>query len=119
MIEQKVSPYAMPGFKFRPTLTNKYDSEAVIKIVLDFFCIDEDYITKRDSTIPSVYKRSVLFFILYFDTKLTYKQIGARFGNRDHTSVRNSIVQLNKELSKKDSQFDYAKDIQNIRQLLF
>jgi|SRR5215469_7461850 len=99
--------YSIPGLDFdfkrrrNAVRLGANTPEGIIARVTDYFGITLDQMKQRDRHRPVVYARQVAMYIMYSRTTLSLKNIGERFGNRDHTTVLHA-KQLIKDLMDVD-----------------
>ncbi|OQX53392.1 MAG: chromosomal replication initiation protein DnaA [Candidatus Cloacimonas sp. 4484_209] len=79
----------------------------IFKVVADFFDVSEESLTGKRRTASVALPRQVGMYILRELTPLSLKEIGAKFGGRDHTTVLHAydkiskMIRENKEFSNK------------------
>lgn len=74
----------------------------VVKIVSDFYNIDEESIYNKTRRKEVVRPRQVLMYILREDFSISFPSIGEKLGGRDHTTVIHSYEKMKEEI-KTDS----------------
>ncbi len=74
----------------------------VVKIVADFYEIDEQIIYEKTRRKEVVRPRQIIMYILRKDFSISYPLIGQKLGGRDHTTVIHSCEKIKNDL-KKDS----------------
>lgn len=87
----------------------------VVKIVSDFYNIDEKDILEKTRRKEVVKPRQVAMYILREDFNISYPTIGEKLGGRDHTTVIHSCEKVKNDL-KVDSSL--SQEIDQIRNLL-
>jgi chromosomal replication initiator protein len=119
---------------FRDLLGNNVDASSVTRAVRDMFKDTTDILPTADVIIEEVCKfynvedpdlrgqsrnkeltqaRQIAMYLIRNMTKLSLKDIGKEFQNRDHTTVLHSIDRIEK-LSKKDPEIaEVVKDIRS------
>ena len=76
----------------------------VIKTAIKYFGITQNQLTSSDRTLKVLLPRHVSIYVARKITDLSTTQIGAWFGNRDHTTILHAIGKIEKLLSKKNVQ---------------
>ncbi len=87
----------------------------VVKIISDFYKIEEDAIYEKTRKKEIIKPRQIIMYILREDFSISYPSIGDKLGGRDHTTVIHSCEKIKKEV-KVDSIL--SKEIQEIRSLI-
>jgi len=87
----------------------------VVKIISDFYKIEEESIYEKTRKKEVIKPRQVIMYILREDFSISYPSIGEKLGGRDHTTVIHSCEKIKKEI-KIDSLL--LKEIQEIRSIL-
>ncbi len=87
----------------------------VVKIVADFYNLDEENIYKKSRKKEVVKPRQVIMYILREDFALPYPTIGQKLGGRDHTTVIHSYEKIKEDL-KNDHQLE--QELTQVRALL-
>lgn len=87
----------------------------VVKIVADFYSLDEDSIYKKSRKKEVVKPRQIIMYLLREDFSLPYPMIGQKLGGRDHTTVIHSYEKVKEDL-KNDYQLE--QEIAQVRALL-
>lgn len=87
----------------------------VVKIVADFYSLDEESIYKKSRKKEVVKPRQVIMYLLREDFSLPYPTIGQKLGGRDHTTVIHSYEKVKEDL-KNDHQLE--QEIAQVRALL-
>jgi chromosomal replication initiator protein len=75
----------------------------VIKVVSDFYNVDEKVIFEKTRRKEIIRPRQVIMYILREDFSVSFPLIGQKLGGRDHTTVIHSCDRVREEL-KKDSE---------------
>lgn len=70
----------------------------VVKIVSDFYNIDEESINNKTRRKEVVRPRQVVMYILREDFGMSFPSIGEKLGGRDHTTVIHSYEKVKEEL---------------------
>ncbi|TAL48814.1 chromosomal replication initiator protein DnaA [Patescibacteria group bacterium] len=70
----------------------------VVKIVADFYQIDEENIYEKTRRKEIIKPRQVAMYILREDFSISYPSIGQKLGGRDHTTVIHSCEKVKGEL---------------------
>ena len=84
----------------------------VVKIVGDFYNLDELSIYEKTRRKEIVKARQVVMFILREDFNVSYPLIGQKLGGKDHTTVIHSYLKIKNDL-KSDSQL--MQELEQIR----
>ena len=87
----------------------------VVKIISDFYKIEEGSIYEKTRKKEVIKPRQVIMYILREDFSISYPSIGEKLGGRDHTTVIHSCEKIKKEI-KIDSLL--LKEIQEIRGMI-
>jgi chromosomal replication initiator protein len=70
----------------------------VVKIIADFYNIDEESIYEKTRRKEIIKPRQVTMYILREDFNISYPSIGQKLGDRDHTTVIHSCEKIKKDL---------------------
>ena len=70
----------------------------VVKIIADFYNIDEKYIYEKTRRKEIVKPRQIIMYILREDFSVSYPTIGQKLGGRDHTTVMHSCDKIKDEI---------------------
>jgi len=70
----------------------------VVKIVADFYNIEEESIYEKTRRKEIIKPRQVTMYILREDFNISYPSIGQKLGDRDHTTVIHSCEKIKKDL---------------------
>jgi len=87
----------------------------VVKVVSEFYNIDEDSIYNKTRRKEVVRPRQVVMYILREDFNISFPSIGDKLGGRDHTTVIHSYEKMKEEV-KIDSLL--AQEITQLRSML-
>lgn len=87
----------------------------VVKVVSEFYNIDEDSIYNKTRRKEVVRPRQVVMYILREDFNISFPSIGDKLGGRDHTTVIHSYEKMKDEV-KTDSLL--AQEISQLRSML-
>lgn len=87
----------------------------VIKIISEFYGIEENDIFKKSRKKEVIKPRQVIMYILREDFNISFPSIGDKIGNRDHSTVIHSYEKIKNDL-KNDSEL--AQEINQIRSML-
>jgi chromosomal replication initiator protein len=87
----------------------------IVKIVADFYNIDEESVYNKTRRKEVVKPRQVAMYILREDCNISYPSIGQKMGGRDHTTVIHSCEKIKNDI-KSDSAL--SSEINQIRALL-
>jgi chromosomal replication initiator protein len=87
----------------------------VVKIISDFYSIEEESIYEKTRRKEIIKPRQVVMYILREDFNISYPSIGDKLGGRDHTTVIHSCEKI-----KNDLKADHllSQEITQIRNLL-
>ncbi len=87
----------------------------IIKIVADFYNINEESIYEKTRKKEIIKPRQITMYILREDFNISYPSIGEKMGGRDHTTVIHSCEKI-----KNDLRFDnvLSQEINRIRAML-
>lgn len=83
---------------------NRIKLKDILKIVTDFFDVSEEALIGKRRTASVALPRQVGMYILRELTSLSLKEIGLKFGGRDHTTVLHAYDKISKML-KDDKDF--------------
>lgn len=75
----------------------------VIKIVSDFYNIEESSIYEKTRKKEIIKPRQVIMYILREDLNISYPSIGEKMGGRDHTTVMHSCEKVKNDLKENSS----------------
>lgn len=70
----------------------------IVKIIADYYSIEEDLIYNKTRRKDVVKPRQVVMYILREDFSTSYPSIGEKMGGRDHTTVIHSCEKIKSEL---------------------
>ncbi|MFA6601421.1 MAG: chromosomal replication initiator protein DnaA [Candidatus Paceibacterota bacterium] len=87
----------------------------IVKVVSDFYNIDEESIYNKTRRKEVVRPRQVLMYILREDFSISFPSIGDKLGGRDHTTVIHSYEKIKEEV-KTDTVL--AQEINQVRSML-
>ncbi len=87
----------------------------VVKIISDFYKIDEESIYEKTRKKEVIKPRQIIMYILRQDFNISYPSIGDKLGGRDHTTVIHSCEKIKKDI-KVDNLL--LKEIQQIRSMI-
>jgi chromosomal replication initiator protein len=87
----------------------------VVRVVADFYNIEEESIYKKTRKKEVVKPRQLIMYILREDFSLPYPTIGQKIGDRDHTTVIHSYEKIKRELGGDP---ELEQEINQIRALL-
>ncbi len=103
LIKNNVKPKKMISYK------------EVVKIISDFYKIDEASIYEKTRRKEIIKPRQVIMYILRQDFNISYPSIGDKLGGRDHTTVIHSYEKIKREIKLDDL---LIKEIQQIRSMI-
>lgn len=87
----------------------------IVKIVSDFYSIEEESIYEKTRRKEVIKPRQVIMYLLREDFNISYPSIGQKLGGRDHTTVIHSCEKIKVDL-KEDTVL--SQEINQIRNLL-
>lgn len=87
----------------------------VIKIITEFYNLEEGMVYKKTRKKEVVKPRQVIMYILREDFNISYPSIGEKLGGRDHTTVIHSCEKIKNDLK---SDLILNKEISQIRGML-
>ena len=87
----------------------------VVKIIADYYNIEEDMIYEKTRRKEVVTSRQVVMFILREDYNISYPMIGKELGGRDHTTVIHSYTKIKEEMENNPI---LNQDIEQLRSML-
>lgn len=87
----------------------------VIKIIADFYNIDEESIYEKTRRKEIIKPRQLIMYILREDFSISYPSIGQKLGGRDHTTVMHSCEKIKNEIKTNQS---LAQEINQIRSMV-
>lgn len=90
-------------------------AKEVVKIIADFYNLEEDIVYKKTRKKEVVKPRQVIMYILREDFNVSYPSIGEKLGGRDHTTVMHSCEKIKNEIK---TDFILNKEISQIRSML-
>ena len=70
----------------------------VVKIISNYYDVDEDSIYKKSRKKEVVKPRQVIMYLLRKDLNISYPTIGEKLGGRDHTTVIHSCNKVEEEI---------------------
>lgn len=70
----------------------------VIKIVSDFYNLDEEVIHKKTRKKEIIKPRQIIMYLLREEFQISYPSIGEKIGGRDHTTVIHSCEKIKNEI---------------------
>lgn len=87
----------------------------VVKIVSDFYNIDEQTIYDKTRKKEVVKPRQVIMYILREDLNISYPSIGEKLGGRDHTTVIHSCEKIKEDIKSNQA---LIQEVNHIRSLI-
>ena len=98
---------------FKDTTDILPSADVIIEEVCKFYNIEEEALRGQSRTKETSQARQIAMFLIRSMTKLSLKDIGKEFQNRDHTTVIHSIERIEK-LSKSNPEIaEVVKDIRS------
>jgi len=97
----------------KPKKTLSY--KEVIKIISDFYKINEESIYEKTRKKEIIKPRQIIMYILREDFSISYPSIGEKLGGRDHTTVIHSCEKIKNDIKSNDL---LVKEIQQIRSMI-
>jgi len=86
----EIKPFVKNSAKPKKLLSVK----EIIKIICDFYNIEEDHVYEKTRRKEVLKPRQVAMFILREDFNISYPTIGQKLGGRDHTTVMHSCEKI-------------------------
>jgi chromosomal replication initiator protein len=86
----------------------------VVKIVSDFYNIDEQSIYEKTRRKEIVKARQVVMFILREDFNVSYPLIGQKLGGKDHTTVIHSCVKIKNDIKNNSELIEELEQIRTM-----
>jgi chromosomal replication initiator protein len=80
-------------------LTKHITPKQVIKIVGDFYDLDETQIMKKSRSKELVKPRQIIMYLLRDILKMSYPNIGEKMGGKDHTTIIHACDKIERELT--------------------
>jgi len=90
-------------------------TEEIIKIIADFYNIEEESIYKKTRKKEVIKPRQVTMYILREDFNISYPSIGKKIGGRDHATIIHSCGKIKSELK---TNIILGQELNQIRALL-
>lgn len=90
-------------------------TEEVVRIIANYFNIDEENIYKKTRKKEVVRPRQLIMYLLREDFGMAYPAIGQKLGGRDHTTVIHSYEKIKSDLQ---SDAILAQEVEQLRGLL-
>lgn len=87
----------------------------VIKVVSDFYNIEEKTLYEKTRRKEVVKPRQIAMYILREDFDTSYPYIGQKLGGRDHTTVIHACDKIKNDLKKDDN---LVREIENIKNII-
>jgi chromosomal replication initiator protein len=87
----------------------------VIKVVADFYNIEENSVYEKTRKKEVVKPRQVIMYLLREDLNISYPSIGEKMGGRDHTTVIHSCEKIKEEIKSNQT---LLQEINHIRSLI-
>lgn len=87
----------------------------VVKIVSDFYNIDESHIYEKTRKKEVVKPRQIIMYLLREDLNISYPSIGEKLGGRDHTTVIHSCEKIKEDLKSNPG---LVQEVNHIRSLI-
>lgn len=87
----------------------------IVKIVSDFYNIDEESIYNKTRRKEVVRPRQVVMYILREDFSISFPSIGEKLGGRDHTTVIHSYEKMKEEIK---SDVVLSQEVNQLRSML-
>jgi chromosomal replication initiator protein len=89
--------------------------QQVVKIVADFYNIEENSIYQKTRRKEVIRPRQMTMYILREDLSISYPSIGQKLGGRDHTTVIHSCEKIKNELKSNNA---LSQELEQLRALL-
>lgn len=87
----------------------------VIKIVSDFYNIEEELICKKTRKKEIIKPRQVIMYLLREEFNISYPSIGEKLGGRDHTTVIHSCEKIKNDLKNDNT---LVQEIERIKSMI-
>lgn len=87
----------------------------VVKIVTDFYNIEENNIYEKTRKKEVVKPRQVIMYLLREDMNISYPSIGEKLGGRDHTTVIHSCEKIKEDIKSNQT---LLQEVNHIRSLI-
>lgn len=87
----------------------------VVKIVTDFYNIEESNIYEKTRKKEVVKPRQVIMYLLREDLNISYPSIGEKLGGRDHTTVIHSCEKIKEDIKSNQT---LVQELSHIRSLI-
>lgn len=94
----------------------KVTMDEIIDTVCNYFSVTPDKLCGKGRTRSIAYPRQVAMYLCRTEAEGSFPQIGARLGNRDHTTIMHGYEKIS---AKTESDSNIRRDIIEIRSLLF
>ena len=98
----------------------KYESEKIIscdfikETVAKYFSIDKDELAGSKRSNDIAFPRQIAMYLCREIAGMSFPQIGADFGNRDHSTVMHGYNKISKEIKEKNSTKLIVESVKNI-----
>ncbi|UUM19494.1 DnaA ATPase domain-containing protein [Mycoplasma sp. 1018B] len=76
--------------------------ETIIEYVSKYYKISKKEIIGKNRKKEVLLARNIAIYIIKAELELSFEKIGSIFGNRDHSTIINSIKKINEEINSKD-----------------
>lgn len=109
---------AFAGFdttKVKVIMTQKNMPHRIYDIVCDFYGMDKKAVLSKNRRKNLAMCRHITAYFLRRYTNMNLKEVGAFLGNRDHTTILNSVKQMKGWMQTDES---LSRDIDAIRSLI-
>ena len=106
----KMCYLSAPGILYGETVADFHKMKKITKIVCDYFSISESELISRKQTNKYAYPRTILFYLLKFNTSLRVEYIGRYFGGRHWATV----IDAYKKVMRGNKAVKYHNDLNNI-----
>ena len=108
---------ASEAFKDQISETNndEIDVEDIKKIVCNFYGVTKQQLNSKIRTKKIAMPRQIAMYLIRKFLDLPYKEIGAAFGKRDHSTVINACERVEKNIKKDPT---YLKAIQQLEEMI-
>ncbi|HEU0080786.1 MAG TPA: chromosomal replication initiator protein DnaA [Candidatus Paceibacterota bacterium] len=87
----------------------------VVKVVTDFYNIEENNIYEKTRKKEVVKPRQVIMYLLREDLNISYPSIGEKLGGRDHTTVIHSCEKIKEDIKSNQT---LVQELNHIRSLI-
>ena len=108
----------MEAFKNTPPPKKNNSSvtvEEIKKVICDYYSISNQQLVGSSRTTAITIPRHIAIYLCRKLLNMTFEDIGVEFGNRDHTTIMNSVIKIEKAIEEEQA---YKLVINKIQQML-